>query len=313
MRLEEGARRLLETSLAVKPQEKVVIVADAKTQSVGEALFAAALDQDAEAVLTFIAPPTRSGEEPPDVLARVLAECDVVVLATSQSMTHTAARRMANRAGARVASLPGVTEDMLSEGALTADHIEIQRTTRRLVRRLRGATIVRLSSSLGTDITFEVTRRDWIADDTGVCHRRNEMTTLPAGEIFVAPVEGTADGRIVFDATFHRPLSQPVTVVVREGYAAKVTSAPAAVREMNRGGRDGRNFGKFGLGLNPRARIAENVLEAEKSLGSAHIVFGDNAAFGGTVRCPVRVDAILTKATVDVEGRSIMERGKLTI
>ena len=117
----------------------------------------------------------------------------------------------------------------------------------------------------------------------------------------------------MIDATFHIPLSEPVSVVVKEGYASKVVTAPAAVHEMNRGGKDGRNFGKFGLGLNPRARITGNVLEDEKVLGAAHIVFGDNAAYGGNVRCGVRVDAILTRATVEVDGKAIMEAGELKV
>jgi leucyl aminopeptidase (aminopeptidase T) len=313
MGLEVGAHRVIDSCLAVKEGEKVVVIADEKTQRVGQALFDAAVAARAVAVLAVISAPTLPGQEPPEPLARMMADCDVVVLASSQSMTHTAARRMANRAGARIASLPGVTDDMLAEGALTADYLEIQKTTRRLERRLRSSKTVHLTSAAGTDVTFDVTRRDWVTDDTGVCHRRGETTTLPAGEIFVAPVEGSADGRLVLDATFHAPLREPVSVVVKEGYASKVVGAPDAIHAMNRGGKEGRNFGKFGLGLNPRARITGNILEDEKALGAVHIVFGDNAAYGGTVRCGVRVDAILTRASVEVDGKSIMDRGVLNV
>ena len=314
MGAEVGAHRVIETCLAVKKGEKTVVVADAGTRAVGEALFSAALEAGAQAVLAIIPGAKRPGEEPPEPLARMMVDCDVVILATSQSLTHTAARRAANRAGARVASLPGVTEDMLAGGALTADYVEIQKSMRRLERRVRNAKSVRLTSEMGTDVAFEVTRRDWITKDTGVCHRRSEMTTLPAGEIFVAPLEGSADGRLVIDAWFHEPAPAGVTVVVKEGYASKVTGAPSAVHEMNRGGRDGRAFGTVGLGLNPNARITRvNLLEDEKALGAVHIGFGDNAAYGGTVRCAVRVDALLTKATVEIDGKAMVERGALTV
>ena len=311
MGVEVGAQRVVGTCLAVKKGERVLVLADARTQSIGAALFDAAVAAEAEAVLALVPPPKEPGEEPTDPLARMMADCDVVILATSQSMTHTAARRMANRAGARIASLPGVTEEMMAEGALTADYVEIQKATRRLERRLRSAKSVHLTTGAGTDVTFDVTRRDWVVDDTGICHRRQEMTTLPAGEIFVAPVEGSAEGRLVIDVTFHTHLAEPASVVLKEGHATKVTGAAGAVQEMNRGGREGRNFGKFGLGLNPNARITGNVLESEKALGAVHVVFGDNAAFGGTVRCGIRVDAILTGATVEVDGKMIMERGAL--
>lgn len=313
MGMEAGARRVVETCLAVRKGEKVLVVADANTQGIGQALFEAALAVEGDAVLALVPSPKEAGEEPPDPLARMMADCDVVILAASQSMTHTAARRMANRAGARIASLPGVTEEMMTDGALTADYAEIQKATRRLERRLRGTESVHFTTPAGTDLSFDVTRRDWVADDTGICHRKQEMTTLPAGEIFVAPVEGSAEGRLAIDATFHAPLKEPASVVVREGHATKVTGAPEAVHEMNRGGKDGRNFGKFGIGLNPKARITGSVVEDEKVLGAVHVVFGDNAAYGGTVRCAVRVDAILTVATIEVDGKPVMERGALTV
>jgi leucyl aminopeptidase (aminopeptidase T) len=312
MGTEVGAHRIIGTCLAVREGEKVVVVTDAKTRAVGEALFDAALGAKAQVVLAVIPAAERPGEEPPEQLAQMMADCDVVILATHQSMTHTAARRTANRAGARVASLPGVTEDMLAAGALTADYLEIQKTMRRLERRVRNAKTVRLTSEMGTDVTFNVTRRDWITKDTGVCHRRSETTTLPAGEIFVAPVEGSADGRLVIDAWFHERTPEPVTVVVKEGYASKVTSAAGAVHEMNRGGRDGRAFGIVGLGINPNARVTGTLLEDEKTLGAVHVGFGDNAAYGGTVRCGVRVDALFTKGTVEIDGKAIFERGALS-
>jgi leucyl aminopeptidase (aminopeptidase T) len=170
-----------------------------------------------------------------------------------------------------------------------------------------------VTSESGTDVTFDVTRREWITGDTGVCHRRSETTTLPAGEIFVAPVEGSADGRLVFDAWFHERAREPVIVVVKEGYASKVTGAAGAVHEMNRGGREGRAFGTVGLGLNPNARVTASLLEGEKALGAVHVGFGDNAAYGGNVRCGVRVDALFTKATVEIDGRAILERGSLSV
>src|SRR3990172_3911998 len=170
MGVEVGAQRVVGTCLAVKKGEGVLVVGDARTKSIGAALFDAAVAAEAEAVLALVPPPKEPGEEPTDPLARMMADCDVVILATSQSMTHTAARRMANRAGARIASLPGVTEGLMSEGALTADYIEIQKATRRLERRLRSAKSVHLTTAAGTDVTFDVTRRDWVVGGNGVCH-----------------------------------------------------------------------------------------------------------------------------------------------
>ena len=84
-----------------------------------------------------------------------------------------------------------------------------------------------------------------------------------------------------------------------------------AVAEMNRGGKDGRNLGKFGIGLNPRARPKGQIVEAQKALGAVHIAFGGSAPFGGKVDCDVRVDGIMTEATVEIDGNPLMEKGRL--
>src|SRR3972149_871033 len=149
MGVEVGAQRVVGTCLAVKKGERVLVLADARTQSIGAALFDAAVAAESEAVLALVPPPKEPGEEPTDPLARMMADCDVVILATSQSMTHTAARRMANRAGARIASLPEVTGEMLATGALTPDYLENEKPARRLERRLRGAKAVHLTSAAG--------------------------------------------------------------------------------------------------------------------------------------------------------------------
>jgi len=312
MTLEEGAASVLRTSAGLKAGEDVLIIADPERLPVGRAFFYAAAAAGCDPVFALIG--TRDGPagEAPELLAAAMLEADVLLLATTHSMTHTHARRAANRAGARVVSMPAVTEAMLEGGgALTADHTEIQQKMRRLQRQLRGTTAVHVATPAGTDATFMTRGRDWNFKDTGVAVRKGEVTTLPAGEIFVAPVEGTAEGRLAPDMYFHEPLHEPASVLLKEGYATRVTGAESAILEMNRGGREGRNVAKLGIGLNPRAKATSSLPEAEKSLGAVHIVFGDSIPFGGRISCGVRVDAILADATVEVDGKPLIERGKL--
>jgi len=312
MALEEGAASVLRTSAGLKAEEEVLIIADPERVAVGRAFFYAAASAGCDPVFALIGTRNGSGGEPPDFLAAAMLEADVVLLATTHSMTHTHARRAANRAGVRVVSMPAVAEAMLEGGgALTADHGEIQQRVRRLQRRLRGTTSVHVVTASGTDATFTVRGREWNFHDTGVAARKGEVTTLPAGEIFVAPLEGSADGRLVPDAYFYESLHQAASVVLKGGYATKVVGAESAVLEMNRGGREGRNVAKLGIGLNPRARTNASLPEAEKALGAIHIVFGDSIPFGGRVACAVRVDAILTQATVEVDGKPVFEKGRL--
>lgn len=311
MGLEVGAKIVVSTCLRIREGELVLTIADVGREAIGRALFAASKEIGAEPVIAIINERKRAGEEPPKHVVESLKESDVVIFATSHSMTHTRARRIASKAGARTASLPGVTEQMMSSGALTADYLKIKEKMDSIAARVRASKEVHVTTSSGSDFSFSSEGRRWITEDTGLCHRKGETTTLPAGEIFLAPLEGTAEGRIVIERFFGEPEGHRVTIQLEDGYATKIVGAKHVVQVMNRGGREGRNLAKFGLGLNPKATLSNILLEEEKVLGAAHIAFGDNSAFGGRVHCGVRVDAILPSVSVEVDGKSLVEQGSL--
>jgi len=313
MGLEEGSRQVLRSCLNLQENEKVLILADTTRDAVGVALFEAASEMGADPVLAMITPRPRPHADPPWHLGRVMEDCDVIILATSLSMTHSRARRAASRAGARVVSLPAVTEDMLSEGALTADHLEIQQVMHKLGRRVRGSRSVRITTGAGTDLTLDVRGRDWVTQDTGLCRNAGDVATLPAGEMFVVPVEDRSEGRLVIDVSFAEALGTAATVMVKGGVASAIVGAQAAVLEMNRGGKEGRVLAKFGIGLNPKARLTGPGSESGKALGGANLAFGDNVAFGGKNRCGVRVDAVIREPSVEVDGRLLVERGRFVV
>ncbi|HYM39538.1 MAG TPA: aminopeptidase [Thermoplasmata archaeon] len=309
--MEDGARLILRTSAGLREKEKVLVLVDRDTKAVGDAFLSAARGLGADPVVLVIAPRERDGEEPPEIATTAMESADLIVLATRKSLTHTHARRQANRAGARVISIPGVTEDMLAAGGLAADWGEIHEVVRRVARRLRAAEAVHLTNSAGTDLTFSVDGREWISEDTGLCSRRGAFTTLPAGELFVAPVETSAEGRLVADVYFDEPLIESVTATLREGHATKIVGASKAVHAMNSGGREARTLGRFGFGLNAHARTSGPHMEAEKALGCASLGFGDNTSIGGRLACGVHVECILSEVSIEVDGKSLIDKGHL--
>ncbi|TET89509.1 MAG: aminopeptidase [Methanomassiliicoccales archaeon] len=313
MTLAKGAKVAVEVCMGVKKGEEVLIISDSTRDRIAEALFQASLDMGAEPILVKIQPRTRHGEEPPKSLAIMMMEADVVFAPTEYSMTHTQARRNATREGARIATMPGITEGMMDSGAMLADFHEIQRRMRRVYRKLRGAREVSIESELGTDFTLSVKGRDWITDDVGICHRKGQYTNLPAGEIFIAPREGTANGKLVIDGSFVGAMEEPARVSVKDGYATRIVGAKEAVQELNKGGKEGRNVAELGIGLNDKARIIGNVLEDEKALGTAHVAFGDNSTFGGKVRCGVHIDGVMKNPTLVVDELVVLEDGEMKI
>ena len=302
---------MLTTSAALRPGEKVLVVVDETTRSVGHAFLETAQALGADPVLAEIRPRAADGAEPPEPVGTAMAASDVVLLATARSLTHTHARRAATRAGARVISMPAVTLDMLRGGGLAADWAKIHDLVRRTARRLRGTREVHLTSAAGTDLRFSVEGREWISEDTGLCTRKGAFTTLPAGELFIAIVEGSAEGRLVVDSYFEGPVVEPATAVITEGHATKIVGAAAAVETMNRGGREGRALSRFGFGVNPLARVTGPPLEAEKAVGAAHLGFGDNLVIGGKIHGGVRVEAVLSEVGVEVDGKTLIDKGRV--
>lgn len=303
-----GAASLVEVSLALQPEETAMVVADSQTLPVAQRIVEACRRAGATAFLAVVRVP-EEGAEPPEAVATAMADSDAVILATTHSLSHTAARRAANRSGARVASLPGVTEGMLATGCLTANHLELEEVMARAHRRLRRAGTLRLTSPRGTDLTLGTGGRDWITEDTGLCRTRGAFATFPAGELLLAPREGSAEGTVAVDTYFHGFLRRPATVTVREGYAVRVEGAPAAEEALDAGGREGRHLSRLGLGFNPAARRDGTPLEVRKALGTAHVGFGDNRALGGEVACSVAVDGVLRGVTVEADGVVVLEKG----
>lgn len=311
MAISDGAKVTIETCLNVKKGESVLVLTDDSKEAIAQSLYEAAYNIGAEVILAKIPDSEQDGQEPPVSIARLMKDSDVIVITTEKTMSHTMARRRATRAGSRVATMPGITVQMMDEGGMTADFKEIRRSIHRVARRLRRAKNIRVITESGTDISMSIQGRSWITEDSGICHRKGDFTNLPAGELFISPVEGSAEGTLMVDGSFIDTLLNPIKVSVKDGYATRITGAHDVVKELNKGGKEGRNIAKFGMGLNPNAKIIGRFLEDSKVLGTVNIGFGDNSMFGGTVKSSVHLISVIKNPTVTIDNVLIMKDGEL--
>lgn len=284
----------------------MLIVTDTLRLRIAKSLYDTAREMDCDAIMMTMPPRPRHGEEPPRAVAEAMRSVDVVIAPTTMSLTHTRARKQANDAGVRTASMPGVTEQMMVEGGLTANPREVMEHTRRLAETFKGASEIRLMSELGTDISFEVDTSKWNLD-MGCCRQKGCSTNLPAGEVYTAPENCT--GTVVIDGSMAglELLKNPLKIRVEEGLAVDVQGdrAKEVLKIINPLGDVARNIAELGIGTNPRARMIGVVLEDEKVRGTAHIALGDNSTIGGTVVAGVHLDAIIRKPRVFADGHEI--------
>ena len=145
MNLVEIGSRVLASCMAVKASETVLVVTDDEKLQIGQALYQAAKELGADAMLVTMSPREVSGQEPPASIAAAMKAADVVLCPMSTSITHTRAKIEAAKAGARIATMPNLTEDMFRQGAMTADYDTVMELTNRVTEMLTQASTARIA------------------------------------------------------------------------------------------------------------------------------------------------------------------------
>jgi leucyl aminopeptidase (aminopeptidase T) len=257
-----GARIAVGTCLGVRRGEKVLVITDPPRIKIARAILEAARELRARTTLICIPVGRRHGGEPPAPVAFAMRLSDVVIAPTTYSLTHTQARLKATEAGARVVTMPRITADMMCRGGMLADYSVVSRLTKKVASRFERRREVEVQTPAGTELRFSVAGRKPHAD-TGIFHAPGDFGNLPAGEVFIAPVEGTAEGHVVVDGSMGDRKGGKIEISVEEGLAARISgdSPQKLLRMLAAAGPKARNIAEFGIGTNPKARLTGNVLE----------------------------------------------------
>lgn len=264
-------------------------------------------------ILIEIEPRKIHGEEPPTLVATILKQCDVFIMPTHYSLTHTKARIEATRHGARGATMPGITTEVMLR-ALNADYRKIARLTSTVAHLLTQARKALIKSDKGTQLELTLGKRRGHIDN-GIVKNPGEFSNLPAGEAYIAPVENQSNGVAVIDGSFAPVgfLQKDVTVEIKNGHIVRIQGNEVLKKIFKKYGRNEKVLCEFGVGTNPKAKITGNVLEDEKVFGSIHIAFGNNVGFGGSNKAKSHLDAVIKKPSVWLDETLILKKGKLLI
>lgn len=314
MEIEKACETAIKKCLAVRNDEILLVIGDEPSRAIAYAFFRAGARSAAESILLEIVPREMHGEELPAAVGHIMKQVDCVVAPTSKSISHTRARMDACLSGTRIATLPGVTEDILMRGML-ADYDRIAARTQKLAKILSKAKMARIEKENGTLVTFELGNRGAHAD-TGIIQKPGNFSNLPAGEAYIAPLEDRTNGVIVFDGSFAGigTLSEPITIEIETGYVSNIIGGSDAEKLkgiLDKAGKPGRNVAELGMGTNEKAEISGNVLEDEKVMGTLHVAFGDNSTIGGLIEASIHLDGILKSPTLFIDDVKVMERGRL--
>lgn len=233
--------------------------------------------------------------------------------------------RYPSASDARQSRLDLAQYEQLHWAALGADYDQIARRAELLSNKLKGAGTVRVTTPAGTDFTFSVgDRRVYIADGVISDTERKSGTptdldeVLPGGAVDVAPVETSANGRVVIPRALcnNEPL-RDVSFTFERGVmknfkAGRGQACFEARMKPYQGPKD--RFGYFAIGLNP----ALQPLEADGAeyrpwagVGMVTIGVGQNQYFGGANETQFEYGFSLTGATVEIDGEVVVREGRL--
>jgi len=241
-----------------------------------------------------------------------------VIALSNYSTSHTRFRDLLTRiCGCRYASMPLFDISML-EGAMNVDWKTLAKRTKKIAKAVNMAEFIEVETLNGTNISFSKKGRR-VGSDTGILTRPGSFGNLPAGEVFLAPLEGTANGRLILEWAPTGRFKSPVRLMVKDGYVVDVSGEDEYAEYLSRRfseRKENRNIAELGIGTNDMAKRPDNILESEKILGTIHIAFGDNSSFGGATRTPFHQDFVFFKPTVtlihkDGSRKDILRAGRL--
>ena len=315
MDLQQRARTIIETNLALQPGETLLVVTDDPTREVGELFYEAARAMGHRALIMQMPEGSVAGEEPPAPVAAAMKAADVALCPTAKSITHTNARIEAAAAGTRVVTMPSITIDMLRDGAACADYAQVEQRTRQLTERLTHAKHARIEKG-GHVLELALTGRDGVASP-GVYREPGASGNFPSGEAYIAPLEDGANGTIVIDGSMVGigTLTEPMTVTIENGCLTRIEGADAQGPYAERLGilfdqPENSTIAELGIGTNEAAKLCGIILEDEKLYGTVHIAFGTNTSFGGITKADCHLDGIILNPTLYLDNECVIRKGE---
>jgi len=332
-----AAANALETVLEARAGESILIVTDDVRREVAEAFAQGAIELGLWTRMVVL--DTEEGvfrKDPPKHLVEMINSPNQpdIFVNTLRGMAEETPFRIATikletrKGRSRLGHCPGITLDMLTEGALSLtreENAEMQKNARALLAVLQDVESVHVIAPAGSDFTLNVKGRTWFSD-TFLNWKNMKWMNLPTGEVLIGPVETGMQGNLVCDLAIGGigPLKSPVCIGVKDGKVMKVESDDKrivqAILDNQAIDSMAKHVGEFAFGLNPKARIVEEFLESEKVGSAIHVAFGNNMDYPGTVanNSATHQDFLVDKPTVTVtysDGREriVLEHGELTI
>lgn len=314
-----AAKNALKCVLEAEKGESIVIFCDEEKMDIGTAFSKGALELGLQTRLTTLKTDASAFRaEIPEQIMGILRQTHHIYINILRGIREETQFRIrliqleTEGHKSRLGHCPGVTLDMLTTGALALEvqeHRQMQKFARDLIHKLSQAERVDITGPAGTKLSLSVAERPFFTD-TIIDRKTMKWMNLPTGEVIVAPVEDSAEGKLVCDMAVGGigKLKTPVELTVQGGKVFGSSCRDLQVLKRVKSSLDtdenSSTIGEFAFGINPKARFVDEFLEAEKLPGTIHLAFGNNSDFPcGENRSKNHMDLLVSKPTVKVLDR----------
>jgi len=285
---------------------------------IAQACLIAGLNAKANAQLLVIPKMSRTDtrEFNPSTAGAILG-ADVILGLCEVTFIYKEATRKARDMGVRIAAtVPRGMEDYVIEGLLDIDYAAMIRMMDKIKDLWEKTDVCKVTSPLGTDISFRLTgRRAWPED--GIA-REEDCGYFPGGLVAIGPIEETINGTIVIDGSISPGglINVPIICHVEKGVITEIESGPDANAWRSRleatGDPKAFNVAHFTVGVNPRAELSGVHIQDERLYGSVTFGFGhQDRQFGGTAGvAKIHCDGILISPSIYLDGVLLCEKNR---
>ena len=222
----------------------------------------------------------------------------------------------------------GMTPDELAKtfwGGVNMDYAELQARGAQVSAALSKGKELRVTDPAGTDLRVRVEGRAYGVSD-GIISAEDVKrgaaglsVYLPAGEVYVAPVPGTAEGRVVRAKEYFA--GREVNNLVMTFSAGRLTSLTGSgpgfdlLKAAYDAAGEGKDLFAFvDFGINPNVKLpAGSQVATWVPAGTVTVGFGNNVWAGGDNKTAYSYGVSLPGTTVTLDGRPVVEAGQLKL
>ncbi|WP_173930980.1 aminopeptidase [Chelativorans sp. Marseille-P2723] len=324
----------------IEAGKKVLVLSDFDHDPrVWQAVMTILADIGADATLTLFERRPADYYDPPSAVVEAMMKSDFNILLASTGMLHSSASFNAMAAGIPSICMDGgMTLEMFQSGAVTDDMRMIAVRKHYVSKNVFGsnARMCRVTSDYGTDFTYSVENRITLPPLPGSDFDQYKIIDFakdenrpgnnllyylfPTGEFNVAPVEGSANGKLVIDLTMHHigRLLTPIELTVKDGRVVGIDGGPEAriLRDYLETYGDENAYmcpAEASIGVNAKAVVRGIQREDKNIWGTLHFGLGTNVDVGGSIKSKIHMDGVILHPTLEVDGVKKIERGRFLV